>query len=428
MRDASLETPTARRKLTPRRKPYYRKIDKELQLGYRKGKHSGSWVLRRYLGSGKYKVESFATADDNVGADGRSVLDYWQAVERTRQLFSRKTGAALTHSGPYTIGDAIEDYLAYVQAYKKDVSNTRNRALNWIVPPLGKLDCEKLTRERIERWLKDVAASPARVRCTAEGEPQFRDWSDDSEAVRSRKATANRCLVILKAALNRAHDAQLISSDDGWRKVRAFPETVAARARYLTTEECRRILDAAEPALRSLIHAALATGARYGELTTLTCGDFHPDTGLLHIRTAKSGKGRHVVLNDEGDSIFESLTAGRATDSIIFLKTNGMSWGPGHQVRPFQTAVKRAGIAPPIGFHGLRHTYASLAIIGGMPLLVVAKNLGHSDTRMVEKHTATLPIAIWPRQSARQRPRSALASWLRRRLSNDPFSGVLSTG
>ena len=34
----------------------------------------------------------------------------------------------------------------------------------------------------------------------------------------------------------------------------------------------------------------------------------------------------------------------------------------------------------------MRHTWASLAVMNGTPLMVVAKNLGHSDTRMVEKH------------------------------------------
>jgi integrase len=48
--------------------------------------------------------------------------------------------------------------------------------------------------------------------------------------------------------------------------------------------------------------------------------------------------------------------------------------------------VQRAKIAPPISFHGLRHTWASLAVMAGMPLLVVARNLGHVDTRMVERH------------------------------------------
>jgi integrase len=49
-------------------------------------------------------------------------------------------------------------------------------------------------------------------------------------------------------------------------------------------------------------------------------------------------------------------------------------------------AVTRAKITPPISFHGLRHTWASHAVMNGVPLLVVAKNLGHSDTHMVEKH------------------------------------------
>ena len=49
-------------------------------------------------------------------------------------------------------------------------------------------------------------------------------------------------------------------------------------------------------------------------------------------------------------------------------------------------ACKGARIEPEANFHCLRHTYASHAIMNGASLLVVAKNLGHSDTRMVERH------------------------------------------
>ena len=45
-----------------------------------------------------------------------------------------------------------------------------------------------------------------------------------------------------------------------------------------------------------------------------------------------------------------------------------------------------AKIKPHISFHGLRHTWASLAAMNGVPLMVVAKNLGRPDTQMVEKH------------------------------------------
>jgi len=40
----------------------------------------------------------------------------------------------------------------------------------------------------------------------------------------------------------------------------------------------------------------------------------------------------------------------------------------------------------PLKLHAARHTYASLSIMAGMTLMVLAENLGHSDTRMVEKH------------------------------------------
>ena len=49
-------------------------------------------------------------------------------------------------------------------------------------------------------------------------------------------------------------------------------------------------------------------------------------------------------------------------------------------------ACARAGIVPAVGLHQLRHTYASLAVMNGTPLMVVAHALGHSSTRMVEKH------------------------------------------
>ena len=59
-------------------------------------------------------------------------------------------------------------------------------------------------------------------------------------------------------------------------------------------------------------------------------------------------------------------------------------------VSDLREACKRAGIAPPANFHSLRHTYASLLVMADVPLVVVAKNLGHADTRMCERHYAHL--------------------------------------
>jgi integrase len=58
----------------------------------------------------------------------------------------------------------------------------------------------------------------------------------------------------------------------------------------------------------------------------------------------------------------------------------------GNQKRRIEEASERARITPPATFHILRHTWASHAVMAGMPLMVVVKNLGHRDTRMVELH------------------------------------------
>ena len=68
-------------------------------------------------------------------------------------------------------------------------------------------------------------------------------------------------------------------------------------------------------------------------------------------------------------------------------------------------ACRRARITPPISFHGLRHTWASLAVMGGMPLIVVARNLGHVDTRMVESTYGHLSPGYINEQIRKHAPR-----------------------
>ncbi len=60
--------------------------------------------------------------------------------------------------------------------------------------------------------------------------------------------------------------------------------------------------------------------------------------------------------------------------------------GTSHQKRPLEEASAPAGIMPAINFHIQRHTHGS----NGVPMGVIATQLGHSDTRMTEKHYAHL--------------------------------------
>jgi integrase len=88
----------------------------------------------------------------------------------------------------------------------------------------------------------------------------------------------------------------------------------------------------------------------------------------------------------KGADFFQHHCAGRTGSEIIFRHAGGSRWNTSEQSRPMKEACEHGKITPRLSFHILRYSWASLAVMAGVPLLVVAKNLGHADTRMVEKH------------------------------------------
>jgi integrase len=393
-RNSSLESRTARARLRIRRTPYFAKIAKGLRLGYYRGSIAGSWIARCYRGAGVYATEALGVADDTLEADGIKVLDYWQAQEHARRWGERQRLIAegMVREGTYTVADAVKDYLAEITAEKRPTS-VRNAKYIFdasILPDLGTAQLEKLTADRLNRWRNKLATQPKRVRTKKTAtEPATREVADDEDARRARKATANRILTMLKAALNRAFQAGRASSDSAWRKVKPFRRVDEAVVRYLSVAEARRLVRACPKDFRKMVQAALLTGCRYSELARLRCNNFNADSGTLAIRLSK-GKIRHVVLTDEGKDAFAEWTAKRAYSDNVFLRADDGVWGKSHQKRPLDEASQRARITPSVNFHILRHTHGSHLAMSGVPMGVVAAQLGHADTRMTEKHYAHL--------------------------------------
>jgi integrase len=212
----------------------------------------------------------------------------------------------------------------------------------------------------------------------------------DAEAVRRRRATANRVLTYLKAALNHAWRNGVVPSDDAWRRVKPFRSVDAPVIRYLSRDEITRLLNACQGAFRDLVHAALLTGCRHGELRRLKVTDYNGDVGTLTVREAKSGQVRHVTLTGEAPELLERLIAGRSPGDALFKRDDGRAWKRAEQLRPMRDACARAAIQPAVGFHVLRHTHASILAMQAVPMAVIARQLGHSDTRMTERHYAHL--------------------------------------
>lgn len=387
IRDASLDSRTARGRLKARGKPYYRALEPGLHIGYRKASsRAGKWVARHYIGERSYEVETLATADDFSDPDGVAVLSFAQAQTLVRSRMVARAHAAAGKTGPFTVNEAIDAYIAFLETNRKSANFSRYAANAFILPELGTIELEELATDQIRKWHTGLAKAGARIRVKKGHVQRFKEITDQHEHERRRKSTANRILTILKAALNMAWREKKVSSDEAWRRVESFKDVDAARVRYLSIAEARRLVNACAPDFRRLVRGALETGARYGELTRLVVNDFNPDSGTIAVRRSKSSKPRHVVLTEDGVSFFRSLTAGRSGSSLMFLKNDGTGWLRSHQAQPMRDATMRAKIEPRISFHGMRHTWASHAVMNGTPLLVVAKNLGHSDITMVQRH------------------------------------------
>jgi integrase len=391
VRNPKIDTRSARAKLPLRAEPYWTVISEGCALGYRRGAKGGTWVARFRDEAGKQHYGALGAADDARDSDGLSVFSFAQAQGRARDWFrikaAEQAGDFVPLDRPYTVTDAVTDYLAdYKRRSGKAIDRVEAAVRAWIEPELGGLALARLTKARIQAWHQKVADTPPRLR-TKIGEAQkHREADASTEGVRRRRSAANRVLTVLKAALNHAYRERRCASDDAWRQVRAFREADAARLRYLSDEEARRLTNACPADFRPLVTAALLTGCRYGELTALIVDDFNPDVGTIRIPVSKSGKPRHVVLPQEGRDFFATLTANRSGSARMFLRINGRSWAKSEQQRPLAAASNAARIDPPVNFHGLRHTYASRLAMRNVPLTVIAAQLGHADTRMVEKH------------------------------------------
>jgi integrase len=323
-------------------------------------------------------------ADDHANADGQTVLDFFQAQDKA--LVEART----IPKPALTLNDAAEHYLAWYREHRKAIRETESAVAAHILPTLGERPVSQLTAKDLKAWRDRLARTPARKRTGFGKQPQFCEKPATDEEVRARQATANRILAVLKAILNKAFEDELVADDTAWRQVKPFRKVDKPRIRFLTEAESIRLVNSCARELRPLLTAALFTGARYGELVRMKVADFDPKSALVFIAPSKSGAPRYVPLNNAALDFFKLHTAGRSGTELLFARANGSPWGKNHDKRPLRAANTEARISPPVRFHELRHTYASLLAQAGGDLLTISKLLGHADTRITARHYAHL--------------------------------------
>src|SRR5262245_18373616 len=224
--------------------------------------------------------------------------------------------------------------------------------------------------------------------------------------------TLKNILVPLRAMLNAAVDEERIAGNPAIRilqRKRGQTEQEARTVTMLTEEQSSHVLQAADehcPDHAVMVYLLAWTGLRVSEACGLQWPDLDLDAHFLSVGRAvayrqhrvivgppKSGKSRRVDLPEalvvrlrarQSAREAEAATAGRKLAPWVFP-------APSDDSQPMNAAflrykvwykVLRRAKVRPVRIHDLRHTYASLLLLAGEPMLYVKEQLGHSTVQV----------------------------------------------
>jgi len=168
----------------------------------------------------------------------------------------------------------------------------------------------------------------------------------------------------------------------------------AKKPRFLSTDECKRLLNAAPPHLYPIILTFLTTGMRKAELENLEWQDidFHRRKILIRAKEfwqPKTGE-REIPINSKLLSLLKDLKRSndKTTHSgFVFCEKDGSKLKTKLREQLIRLG-KQAGIEDFTKVHTLRHTFASHLVMKGVDLPTVQNLLGHTDiqTTMIYSH------------------------------------------
>lgn len=138
---------------------------------------------------------------------------------------------------------------------------------------------------------------------------------------------------------------------------------------------------------------SINTGLRRGELFGLkwTDIDLSVEQPMLTVAgdKAKSGKTRHIPLNEEALAVLKQWKLQGGLKSLyVFVGKNGK---PFHDIRSSWKGVLASAKITDFRWHDLRHTFASKLVQAGADLNTVRELMGHSDYKMTLRYAHLAP-------------------------------------
>lgn len=379
-----------REKLKPRREPYWQKISKGCYVGYRKMTSSGdgTWLARCLL-DGEKKQSYSALGEFSELSEYKR---YDAAQEKAREWFVHigKGGS----NEAVTIKEVCARYVEHLNDKGKSatakelqarqangkppelspIAKDTQRRFNAYVLNNAKLantELQKLTRDMLAKWRRELAKTPTKSGANRGGERS--------------NSSLNRDMTCFRSALNLALQDSLCTSDFAWReKLKQVADADNKREVYLDLSQ-RRALAAKAPAdLAILIRAMSLLPVRPGALTQLKVGDYDRRLKTLRIGKDKTGA-RTIALPDNTAKFFADLCASRMPNLPLLTREDGKAWNKDSWKKPIKAAVKAADLPDDITLYALRHSTITDLVHGGLDLLTVGQVSGTSQ-RMIEKH------------------------------------------
>lgn len=181
-----------------------------------------------------------------------------------------------------------------------------------------------------------------------------------------------------------------------WLRVPVPGKPRVERPPFWTAEEVSRLVAACKPWLADVVLVGVNTGLRITALLGLEWRDVDFTTGLVTVRIEldKAGRGYRVPMSATANEVLgRRWTLRKDSNPLVFPGPRKGKKVP--SCRTFEAigrAVRRSGVADHGRFnHMTRHTFATNAVMRGVPLKVVSSWLGHSSVAMTEKYAHVIP-------------------------------------
>jgi integrase len=205
--------------------------------------------------------------------------------------------------------------------------------------------------------------------------------------------TVNNHLTVLRKMLSVAQEWDLIEHVPPVKWLRVPPQ----KFDFLSFEEAERLVKATDTSWRPAILVGLRCGLRLGEIMGLRWQDVDLVAGRLvvnrtvsrgRIGSPKNGRTREVPL---GLEVLRALKEHRhLKGELVFPAFDGRLLHRNETKHPLWRACKRAGLRL-VGWHVLRHTFASHLVMRGAPIKAVQELLGHSTIEMTMRYAHLSP-------------------------------------